>query len=172
MFWPGDLEPAQLRQPDRRSCGAAAFLAALALVEGWRPHDAPAQILGAHKALTSARSARERFQTPWPRALGTPPWALANALGTLSERRVATVNVRPRPAIGFDVLAEQVALRPTAVYVGSRWLPRHVVLAIRRLGDAIEVFDPARGELVMVDRERWESHRVQVAGWTHFWFVV
>lgn len=172
MFWPADLDPAALRQPDALSCGASSVAAAHALIAGWRPTDAPAQIAALHRELTSTRSARDRFQTPWPRALGTPPWAVANALNALTDRRIATVNVRPRPQVGFEVLAEQVALRPTAAYIGSRWLPRHVVLAVRRIGDAIEVFDPAAGALVRVEEERWSTHAVGVAGWSHFWFVV
>ena len=72
------------------------------------------------------------------------------------------------------MLVEQVRTRPVGVYVGNRWLPRHVVLAIAAAGDgaAVRLFDPARGALVTVPRDRWHEHRVGVAGWSHFWFVV
>jgi len=170
--WPADLEPALLQQPDARSCGAASALAARALLRGWRPGDAEQEILAEHRLLTSTRSPRDRFQMPWPRALGTPPWALANALRTLTGRHIATVIARPRPAIGYEVLREQLADRPVGVYIGSRWLPRHVVLAVEATADGVQVFDPARGALLDVPRRRWLDHRIAVAGWSHLWFVV
>lgn len=173
MPWPADLDPGLLRQPDRRSCGAACVVAARAVLAGDRPQDhAAEEIRGVHRLLTSTRSTRDRLQMPWPRALGTPPWAIANALTALTGERIATVNVRPRPAIGYQVLHEQVRSRPVAVYLGSRWLPRHVVLAVEALDDGVEVFDPASGRRIRVPDLNWGSHRVGVAGWTHFWFVV
>lgn len=172
MRWPADLDPGALRQPDQRSCGAASVLAARALMTDWRPDDGGAEITAEHRLLTSSRSARDRLQMPWPRALGTPPWAVADALRTLSGQHVATVVVRPRPAVGYDVLREQLRTRPVAVYLGSRLLPRHVVLAVGESGDGVQVFDPARGRMHRVPPENWTGHRVGVAGWNYFWFVV
>lgn len=149
------------------------MLAASALLRGWRPGPDPAaDIRTEHRLLTSTRSARDRMQVPWPRRLGTPPWAIANALWVLTDRQVATVNVRPRPAVGFEVLREQVQRRPTAVYIGDRWLPRHVVLAFADTDHGIRLFDPSHGDLATVPRERWTHHRVGVAGWSHAWFVL
>jgi hypothetical protein len=171
--WPADLDPGSLQQPDAVSCGAASMVAARALLTRWRPDHPEAAIRAEHRRLTSTRSHRERFQMPWPRRLGTPPWAVANALTALTGERIATVNARPRPALGYDVLVEQVRSRPVGVFVGNRWLPRHVVLAIHTdSGDAVRLFDPARGALVTVQRGRWLEHRIGVAGWSHLWFVV
>ncbi len=187
MDWPGDLRPGALKQPDAISCGAASTVAARALLTRWRPDDPEAAIRAEHRRLTSAYSHRERFQVPWPRRLGTPPWAVANALTALTGERIATVNARPRPGTAFDVLVEQVRTRPVGVYVGNRWLPRHIVLAIAAVprpdlpddewsrgedGAAVRLFDPAGGALVTVPRARWLEHDVRVAGWSHFWFVV
>lgn len=187
MDWPADLRPEALKQPDQTSCGAASTVAARALLTGWRPDDPPSAIRAEHRRLTSAHSHRERFQVPWPRRLGTPPWAVAGALAALSGKRIATVNARPRPGPAFDVLVEQVCDRPVGVYLGSRWLPRHVVLAVAAVAPtgaaydvrsrddqhlAVRVFDPASGDLVTVPRTRWLEHEVGVAGWSHFWFVV
>jgi hypothetical protein len=172
--WPADLDPRSLRQPDKVSCGAVSVVAARALLTGWRPEHPTSAIREEHRHLTSARSPRDRFQMPWPRGLGTPPWAVANALTALTGERIATMHARPRPAVGYDVLTEQVRTRPVGVYLGSRWLPRHVVLAFAAPdgGSAVRVFDPARGVVVDVARERWEGHRVGVAGWSHLWLVV
>lgn len=172
MRWPADLRPGDLRQPDRLSCGAASVVAARALVDGTHPADPEAAIRETHRRLTSSRSARDRFQVPWPQRFGTPPWAVAGALRALTGRHVATVVVRTRPVIGYEVLREQLADRPVAVYVGNRWLPRHVVLAVRATESGVEVFDPAAGALVTVGSARWCEHRVGIAGWSHSWFVV
>lgn len=173
MRWPADLDPHALRQPDQRSCGAASVLAARALLTDWRPRDGKTEIAEEHRLLTSSRSPRDRLQMPWPRALGTPPWAVANALRTLTGKHLATVMVRPRPAVGYDVLREQLRTRPVAVYLGSRLLPRHVVLAVGETGDGIEVFDPSGGaRLIRVPHENWAGHRVGVAGWNYFWFAI
>lgn len=173
MRWPADLDAAALRQPDPRSCGAASALAAKALLTGWRPSDTDAatEIKDEHRLLTSATSARDRFQMPWPRALGTPPWAIVNVLRVLTGQHIATVFARPRPALAYEIVREQLATRPVVVYIGSRWLPRHVILAVATLDGAIQVFDPARGRLVRVIEEKWITNNLDVAGWSHVWFV-
>ncbi len=174
MDWPADLSAAALKQPDPRSCGAASVVAARVLLTSWRPDDPGAAIRSEHRSLTSTRSHRDRFQMPWPRRLGTPPWAVANALAALTGERIATVHARPRPVLAYDVLVEQVRSRPVAVYLGNRWLPRHVVLAFATAdaGAAVRLFDPARGALVTVPADRWRAHKVDVARWNYLWFVV
>lgn len=171
MHWPADLDPADLQQPDPRSCGAASALAARALLTDWRPTDGAAEIMAEHRLLTSATSARDRWQMPWPRALGTPPWAIVNLLRVLTGEHVATVVARPRAELAYEVVREQLASRPVVVYIGSRWLPRHVILAVAALDDALQVFDPAQGRLIRVPRESWTGHDIGVAGWSHVWFV-
>lgn len=172
MRWPADLDPSDLRQPDGRSCGAASVVAARALLKEWRPEQPHDEIRREHRLLTSLRTPNDRLQLPWPRWLGTPPWAVAAALRALTGQRIATVHARPRPHLGYDVLREQLYDRPVAVYVGSRWLPRHVVLALAAVDGAIEVFDPAAGRVLRVLEERWTGHQVGIGGWSHFWFVV
>lgn len=148
------------------------MLAARAILTPWRPEEPNEEIRAEHRFLTSTRSPRDRFQVPWPRALGTPPWAVANALRALTGRPVATVHVRPRPAIGWEVLRAELAARPVGLYVGSRWLPRHVVLAVDRLPGAVQVFDPAAGRLQRIGVEDFTTGRLGVAGWDHAWFVI
>ena len=75
MDWPADVRPASLKQPDPVSCGPTAVVAARMLLEPtWRPADLDAEIARTHRRLTSTHSYRDRFQAPWPRRLGTPPW--------------------------------------------------------------------------------------------------
>ena len=171
--WPADLDPAALEQPDGFSCGAATVVAARLLLDrGWRPTDPQAEILKAHRSLVSPVGPTGRAQIPWPRALGTPPWAVAHVLADLTGEPVTTYVARHRPEAAYGVLLARLARRPAAVYLGNAWLPRHVVLAYRGDPDGVRLFDPARGRLVTVGRDRWRHHQVDVAGWSHPWFVV
>lgn len=172
MTWPADVDPGSLKQPDGVSCGATAVVAARMLHDPeYRPDDPGDTIRQLHGDLVALRSGG-RLQLPWPRSLGTPPWALARELGLLTGSRPRTHLARLRPAASYDVLAARAAERPTGVYLGNRWLPRHVVLAVGSEAGSVTVFDPARGELVRVARRRWAEHEVGVAGWSHSWFVV
>jgi hypothetical protein len=80
----------------------------------------------------------------WPRALGTTPWAVARELdGRVRRFRRAEV------AAALPT--------PVPVYLGSRWLPRHVVLALDETDDGLRVYDPARGAVVPIQSSRWRK---------------
>ncbi|QYJ04340.1 hypothetical protein KUV85_01280 [Nocardioides panacisoli] len=170
--WPEEIDPRALRQPDAYSCGAAVVVAARMLHEpGHRPADPQQEIRRVHRELVAVRHAGQ-LQVPWPRALGTPPWALARELSRLHDRDIGVEVARFTPAASYDHLAARAAERPTGVYLGNAWLPRHVVLTLETHAGAVTVFDPGHGELVQVPRRRWRDHEVGVAGWRHFWAVV
>lgn len=140
-----------LVQPDQRSCGAACLVVARALGESgyafslrdparWR-----AEVLRTHAEVISLRDSG-RLGLPWPRALGTPPWAVA--------RRLRLVTGRPWGLVRPDLVAVTAAVRvgiPVPLYVGSRLLPRHVLLVVEvgaaetAPGAGLRVYDPARG---------------------------
>ena len=140
----------RLQQPDRRSCGAAALVMARRLV---RPHYAGLvtdqstfahEAATLHRRLTSLSDTASRWQVPWPRALGTPPWAVARELGGRVRRYRRGEVVAALPGV-------------VPVYLGSRWLPRHVVLALDvRDGEPV-VYDPARGALTPISSSRWRA---------------
>ncbi len=134
-----------LVQPDQRSCGAACLVVARALAEPaygrslrdperWRT-----EVLRTHAEVTGVRDTG-RAGLPWPRALGTPPWAVARRLGATTGRRWRTV--RPDLARVAEVVQ---AGHPVPLFVGSRRLPRHVLLAVEDGPDGVRVYDPARG---------------------------
>ncbi len=113
MTEPGSLLGARLVQPDERSCGAAVLVVARALldrgyaellVSGRHPGTGfvlPGSLadrfrhetLAMHARVTGLVDAAGRLQVPWPRALGTPPWAVARQLSAPgSLPRVDCVN--------------------------------------------------------------------------------
>lgn len=153
--------PDGLRQPDARSCGAACLVVAAGPPHD--PDDFGAAVRATHRRLTRLRL-RGRLQLPWPRAIGTPPWSVARELGALTgtPHRVRLVRwSAPHPP------------RLGALYVGSRWLPRHVVLVVGATDDGrARCYEPASGRTVTVDLARLARQQVAVAGWRWGWFSV
>ena len=182
---PGSVLGARLVQPDQRSCGAAALVVARALLDrgyaellmsGRHPgtglalpgsltdrfrHEAQAM----HARVTGPVDAAGRLQVPWPRVLGTPPWAVARQLSATGRSVAAgglprvdhrVVPAWPDRAALLDrILAATAEGRPVPVYVGNRWAPRHVVLFLggsAGRGDGLRCYDPARGWVVDLDR--------------------
>lgn len=170
--------PAQLRglkQPDQRTCGPSSVVAARMLVDpAYRPADFGAAALSLHRALTS-NVAFGAAQLPWPAALGTPPWAVARALSSYTGLgyRTRVVRFGSRAGEYAAVRAAVSAGRPCPLYVGSAWLPRHVVLAVAPTADGLEVYDPARGSVEELTRTAFTSGRLTTfRRWTRPWFAV
>lgn len=131
-----------------------------------------AKTLQRHRRLSSSRRPGGR-QLPWPRALGTSPWAVAHELSHLTGRRYRTRVVLRRGIGEFESALRAVGPdTPVALYVGSRWLPRHVVLAVGRAEGALLVYEPSAGQLRRVHPGPWRWRRLGLAGWRRPWFVV
>ena len=168
-----------LRQPDQRSCGAASLVVArMALDAAYAARVGPAgfreEVLGLHRRVTGATDAAGRLQPPWPRALGTPPWAAARHLGAVSGTSYAVRWARTGRGRAFDALAGSVAgSRPAVLFVGDRWIPRHVVAVLGRGGeDGLRVYDPGPGVLVDVTRAGLAGGTLPFGRWDRPWFVV
>jgi hypothetical protein len=181
-----DLPWARMRQPDQRSCGPSSVVAARMLLDrsyAAAVRDAQddrfaADVLDTHRRATSAIVAG-RLQVPWPRALGTPPWAVARELSAVAgagvpARRYGWHLALFRPGVAFDRAGVSVdAGRPVGLYVGNAWLPRHVVLVVGRAAeDTLWVYDPARGARVEVTRASVESRALTFGRWDRVWFDV
>jgi hypothetical protein len=155
-----------LAQPDQRSCGPSSLVAARMLVDpAYTPTSFAADVLALHRRITGL----------WPRALGTPPWAVARSMAEVSGLPHRTHLVRWGDRSG-DLAAVSDALadgHPCPLYVGDRWLPRHVVLVVGRTGDDLDVYNPAHGQVVTVTRAAFENGRLTTTGrWTRPWFSV
>jgi hypothetical protein len=153
---PDGLPWGRLRQPDRLSCGASALVVARMLAdevyaERVLPRFAD-EVLATHREVVGW----------WPRHLGTPPWSLLRHLP--GRHRLS------RP--DFDAMLAAAERDPVAVYVGDRFLPRHVVLVVAAAHGTWVVYDPARGGLVTVDREQHERHLLPFGRWGRAWFVL
>ena len=167
----------RLQQPDRRSCGAASLVMARRLVHPRYAGLVRDQATFAHEAstlhrrITSLSDTAGGWQVPWPRAIGTPPWAVARELRLLTDVRYAVRPVRLRRRV-WHHLQRVTAGRPAAVFVGDRFLPRHVVLVTGVADGRARTYEPASGLMVDVRRDRWEHGDLALAGWDRPWFVV
>ena len=122
-----------------------------------------------------------RVQLPWPRALGTPPWGARNELELGIGAPGARYAVRPL-RVGsrgilertFDDLCSRVAVgRLALLYVGSHWLPRHVVLVLPATGESeLDVYEPSAGQVVGLRRESFVTRSLALGGWDVPWAAV
>jgi hypothetical protein len=166
-----------LSQPDQRSCGPSSLVAAHILLDPayaatQNPHAFAGTVLDLHRQLTGT-SAFGRAQLPWPRALGTPPWAVARAMSSFAGVPYSStlVPLHSRSRL-FSRLSAAVAVRPAPMYVGD-WIPRHVVLAVGPTDDGVQVYNPAHGTLVEMTQSDFEAGKLTAFGrWTRPWFVV
>lgn len=169
----------RLVQPDARTCAPAALVTARLLTRpayaAWLetgrhpttgrvdPRSASQrfvdEVAAMHRSTTARRDRHGEPQVPWPRALGTPPWAVAREMSARggsgvpgSRYRVAVVDPRRR-AISWEWIVTAVAAgHPVPLYVGNRLAPAHVVLVTGLRPDGVSVHDPATGRTVGVSR--------------------
>lgn len=175
-----DEQLAGLVQPDQRSCGAAVLVAAQLLMApasagvAVTPEWFRTEVLALHRRVTSARDVSGRWQVPWPRVIGTPPWAIAHHLSAVTGRSYRTQLVTDRDQALDQILHAATNGCPVPLYVGNRWLPRHVVLVTEfdLDHDAIRCYDPARGAVVLVPSEAFLSGWLELSRWDRSWFTV
>jgi hypothetical protein len=190
--WARELLALPLVQPDPLSCGAATLVVATALVDdgyaellvrGTHPRTGfvavgasplerfEGETLAMHRRVTGPVAAAGRLQLPYPRRLGTPPWAVAHQLSSSGRRYVVRLALLDRARVLADMRAVLTTGAPVAVYLGSRWLPRHVVLAMDAAGDGFRCYDPASGAVGVTSAAGFESGRLP-GRWPRPWMVV
>ncbi len=158
----------ELRQPDQRSCGPSCLVVArMVLDPAYADRMLPqfdTEVLATHRRVVSV----------WPRALGTPPWAVAREMRRITGVKYSWRLARWRRDRAHDrMLAGLQTGLPVPLYVGSCLLPRHVVLAVGEEGaGVVDVYNPARGRLTTVSREAFAARRLGLGNWDVPWFTV
>jgi hypothetical protein len=131
-------------------------------------------------ASTNRVSSGSGLRLPWPRALGTPPWGLRDALDDLGRARgvrFEVVRVDGTRAGEVDTALRRVDAAvargvPVPLYVGNGLTPRHVVLAVGTAPGWVDLYDPGHGGRTRVQREALRTGRARVSGWDLLWAVV
>jgi hypothetical protein len=133
--------------------------------------------LAMHRLTGGFRSPSGGFQLPWPSALGTQPWSLAREMAMLTGRTYQVQAISPgqrsRTFSRVASLARKGVLVP--LFVGSRWLPRHVVLALPSddlPSDQLMIYDPASGRRYPITAADFAAGRLDVAGWSVPWAAI
>ena len=191
--WANRLLRYRLVQPDARSCGAASLVMGRAvrdeayaelLVTGTHPRTGwqlpgtaherfRAETLAMHARVTGPADLAGRLQAPWPRMLGTPPWAVARQLSAHGRAYGVRQALVGRDRLLRQVLSELDLGEPVALYVGDRWAPRHVVLAVRADDSGgFWVFDPGAGRRRPVTQDEFVSGRLPLGRWSRPWCAV
>ena len=158
----------ELRQPDQRSCGPSCLVVAKMVLDPSYAEGTlqrfDAEVLAMHRRVIKV----------WPRALGTPPWAVAREM-----ERITGVDYSWQPARWRREAAYQRVLvglqtgLPVPLYVGSTTLPRHVVLVVDAAeGGSLDVYNPSRGHLTTVSRESFVAGTLGLGSWDTPWFTV
>ncbi len=120
-----------------------------------------------------------RFQTPWPEAIGTAPWAVAGEMSSVggsgvpgTDYDVQTVAPLNRGDT-YDLISTSVESGHTVpLYVGDTLHPGHVVLVTGSDGDTLTIFDPASGQEQVVSRHDFAHGELGISGWDEPWFAV
>lgn len=127
------------------------------------------------------RGAGGRWQLPWPRALGTPPWGARNELEFGAADPSADYDIswlrpggRARRERAYDRLVERVTEgTPALLYIGNRRIPRHVVLVMPSTGAGeLDVYEPSIGRVIDLPREPFVNGTMRMAGWDLPWAIV
>lgn len=158
-------------QPDTRTCGPSAILAAAIARRGEPSIGRSDAVHVLHRKLASARRSDGTWRLPWPRALGTSPWAAAHELGAITREVYGWRLVRHRP-LDEEFATLVAAGTPSLLYVGNAALPRHVVLITEANEGGLRFLDPASGRLVTRSRRAFIDRRLRLSGWDLPWFLV
>jgi hypothetical protein len=130
-----------------------------------------------HRLTSGIKTASGQFQLPWPSALGTQPWSLAREMTTLTGRsyRVALIVASQRSRMFNRLTSLALAGTLVPLFVGSRWLPRHVVLVLPwhdLPSDQVVIYDPASGRRYPITAGDFGAGRLDVAGWSVPWAAI
>lgn len=194
-----DALRAGLVQPDQRTCGSASLTVARMVtrpayaefiatgtdpetgrtVPGTIGRRFQAEALALHPRTNGFLDAQMRLQLPWPRALGTAPWAAANEMtascGVPGSSYAARL-IRPkRRGQAYDAVRDAArAGHPVPLFVGNSWSPRHIVLALPPASsdDELLVYEPALGGRIHLRHSDFSAAQLALAGWSTPWFTV
>jgi hypothetical protein len=135
--------------------------------------------LAMHELTNAVRDETGRWQLPWPKALGTQPWAVARRMSEPGGCGVSdaaySVHVadprRPGPVM-IAITSATAAGHCVPIFVGDALAPRHVALVIGASDDSFTAYDPSNGRAVEVSRAAVRAAAMRLAGWSQLWLAV
>lgn len=140
-----------------------------------------------HRRTNALRGPGGRWQLPWPTALGTPWWGARHELeagaaepGPSYRTIIVRLSARRRADALLEVHESVGPGRPGVLFVGSRVLPRHVVLVVGATtevgGEAVErgltIYEPSAGQVLSVPLAAFADRATRIAGWSTTWVAL
>jgi hypothetical protein len=164
----------RLRQRDGVTCGPTVAIVAGALLDP----DYRAQLTAAGWFDSEQGRVHRHVNRIWPRALGTTPAGMAQAMTIHGRRRgarygwrVCSILYGRRDRLA-DVRQAVAGGWPVAMLVGSL-IPRHWVLLVEVSGDTFGCYEPSSGETVTVGAAAIRAGRLTGVGYPRpFAFVL
>ncbi|MFC0358789.1 MULTISPECIES: hypothetical protein [Kytococcus] len=175
------------RQSSPVTCGAASLVVARRLLERMPLPSADDLVEGQDFRTTEFATfgrtnnpwEARALRFPWPMALGTPPWgALAELRQVVHTEGLGHLRygLRAVRTGGAEQLAGALAgtgtHEPALLYVGTRWMPRHVAVVAEDAAGRWALYDPAAGTVVEADVDELAAGIQRVGGWPVPWVVV
>lgn len=121
------------------------------------------------------------LQSPWPRALGTPPWGALAELENGASLDGTSYGMTVLRHLSGDALADTIRRllgqlgvgTPMLLYVGNATLPRHVTLAfVADTRSRATLYDPGCGRVGTFPLEALIDRRLGLSGWDQPWLAV
>ncbi|MGB3481755.1 MAG: hypothetical protein WBB07_05980 [Mycobacterium sp.] len=139
-----DFTKLKLRQRDGVTCGPSAAIVAAAMLDP--QYAAHLEESGWFEAEQAAL--HRQLNSVWPRALGTTPWGMVQALNARSTRRYHWRPARSSGGQLEDIAAQVRQGFPVPMLLG-KGIPRHWVLLIGFHEHRFRIYDPGRGDVLL-----------------------
>lgn len=138
------------------------------------------QALAMHRLTSKFKDSGGGWQLPWPKAMGTQPWALAREMTNEAGEKGKSYRAAPiLPAQRSRTFRRVARLagggHAVPLFVGDRWSPRHVVLVLpsdEAAKGEVRIYDPASGGRYPISEADFSAGHLDVAGWKVPWVVV
>lgn len=134
-----DFTKLKLRQRDGVTCGPSAAIVAAAMLDP--DYAARLEVAGWFESEQAAL--HRQLNTVWPRALGTTPFGMVEALNRHSGK------ARYRWTTRFDAVPAAVRQGWPVPMLLGKVIPRHWVLLIGFEGGRFRIYDPGRGDVLL-----------------------
>jgi hypothetical protein len=140
-----DFTKLKLRQRDGVTCGPSAAIVAAAMLDP----DYAARLEQAGWFQAEQATLHRQLNAVWPRALGTTPFGMVEALNSHRDRSGLRYHWRFARFTRLDEIRDAVVReRPVPMLLG-KVIPRHWVLLIGHQSGRFRIYDPGVGDVLL-----------------------
>jgi hypothetical protein len=141
-----DFTKLKLRQRDGVTCGPSAAIVAAALLD----EEYATRLEQAGWFEAEQATLHRQLNAVWPRALGTTPFGMVDALNTYSAERGVRYHWRFAHSAELDEIRTAVILGWPVPMLLGKVIPRHWVLLVGFEQGRFRIYDPGVGDVLKV----------------------